>query len=127
MDELMPPPPKFSDAARRCSDQIRLHIAMHSEGKWAAIRLSDGGGDGVPYDTRRDAIRHQLHEQWCAYVKIPYDDMPPAHAERFLEMNRELYEAGFRLVDPDDEHMAVMPFTQEDLSAALRHIRRYGR
>lgn len=92
---------RYSDAARRCSDAIRLHIVAGNAGKWAAIRLSDGGSDEVAYDTRADAVRHQLHEQQCAYVAIPVDDMSPAAAERYLAMHRELYDAGFRLTDPD--------------------------
>lgn len=116
--------PAFSDAAKRCSDTIRLHIVAGQKGRWVAIRLSDGGSDGVVYDTRADAIRHQLHESQCAYVKVPPDDMPPEHAERYLAFHRRAYDGGFRLTDPDDRREPIMPYTLEALQGALRPIGR---
>jgi hypothetical protein len=92
----------YPDYARRLSDEVRLHIVCGNAGKWIAARLSDGGGDGTVYDTRADAIAHQLHETQCAYLCIPHDDLSPRSAGRYLEMHRELYDGGFRLSDPDD-------------------------
>lgn len=116
-------PPPFSDAAKRCSDTIRLHIVGGMAGKWAAIRLSDGGSDDVAYDTRQDAISHQLHEMQCAYIQIPLDDMPPEHAERFLAIHRELYDAGLRFCDPEG-HGPIIPQNMEDLRIAVARVRR---
>lgn len=113
----------FSDDAKRCSDQIRLHIVAGMQGKWAAIRLSDGGSDGIAYDTREDAIRHQLHEKQCAYIKIPWDDMPPEHAERFLAIQRELYDAGFRFCDPEG-FGPIIPMNMEDLRNSINLLRK---
>ena len=113
-----PQVPTDSDAAKRCSDMIRIHILAGMGGKYAAIRLSDGGSDGVAYDTRRDAIRHQLHERQCAYIKIPLDNMPPAHAERFLKIQRDLYDNGFRLCDPDGPEL-ISPITDEGMAQAM--------
>lgn len=110
----------YSDAAKRCSDIIRMHVVAGSAGKWAAIRLSDGGSDNVAYDTRADAVRHQLHESLCAYVKVPLDDMPPEHAERFLAFHRKAYDAGFRLTDPDDRREVIMPYTREAFRAFMK-------
>lgn len=112
----------YSDAANRCSDAIRIHILAGMAGKWAAIRLSDGGSDGTPYDSRRDAIRHQLHETQCAYIKVPLDDMSPMHAERFLAAVRKCYDGGFRLIDPDDQRELILPYTKEDLRHAGLNI-----
>lgn len=98
----------YSDAARRCSDVINTHVAVHkfgAFGKWAAIRLSDGGSDGVMYDTKADAVRHQLHETQCAYVRIPLDGMSAREAEIYLEFNRKLYDAGMRMSDPETLHL----------------------
>ncbi|WP_301177230.1 hypothetical protein [Actinomadura geliboluensis] len=118
MDQIV-----IDDAARRCSDAVRLHIAAGMAGKWAAIRLSDGGSDGTAYDTRADAIRHQLHETQCAYVKVPLDDMPPEHAARYLAFHRRAYDAGFRLTDPDDRREPVMPYTREAFAAFMKGSR----
>jgi hypothetical protein len=90
-------------SAARCSDIIRQHIVNGNAGRWAAIRLSDGGSDGIAYESKALAVRFQLHEFQCAYVKIPADDMSPRHALSFLRINRNLYDAGFRISDPDRE------------------------
>jgi len=100
--DALPQALAYSDRARRCSDIIRQHIVNQHGGFWAAIRLSDGGSDGIPYELREHAIQYQLHEQQCAYIKIPLDDMSPAHAERYLRAVTQLYDAGMRLIDPDD-------------------------
>jgi hypothetical protein len=108
----------YSDAARRCSDIVNTHLVANraNAGKWVAIRLSDGGSDGVLYDTRPDAIRHQLHETQCAYVCIPPTGMPPKDAEAFLAFNRKLYDAGFRMPDPvQPNREIIMPTRIEDL------------
>ncbi len=104
------------DAAKRASDAIRLHLladrdrAIHS---WVAIRLSDGGTDGILYDRKAQAVRHQLHEYQCAYVYIPPDGMNPRAAEVFLRFHRYLYDSGFRLADPDKDLEVVMPNRSE--------------
>lgn len=99
----------YSDAARRCSDIIRMHIVAGQVARWAAIRLADGGSDGVAYESRAEAIRHQLHEQQCCYVCIPPDDMSPKAAETYLRIHRQLYDSGHRLADPDAEVIPVIP------------------
>ncbi len=78
-------------------------LGLRYEGKWVAIRLADGGSDGVVYDSRRDAIRHQLHERQCAYVRIPLDDMSPRSAQTFLDFTRQCYDAGIPMADPEFE------------------------
>lgn len=114
---------ELSDAGRRCSDTIRMHIAAGMSGKYAAIKLIDGSSDGIAYDTRADAIRHQLHETLCAYVKIPVDDMPPEHATRFLILNRKVYDAGAHFTDPDGPEM-FMPLSTESIDAMIRDLRK---
>jgi len=90
----------FSDAAKRLSDTVNMHAIAGSWGKWIAVRLSDGGTDGVLYDSRADAIRHQLHEKLCAYVLVPIDGMTLRAAESYMRFVRQAYDAGFRLADP---------------------------
>lgn len=103
-----------------------MHIACGMGGKWAAIRLSDGGSDNTAYDSRWDAVRHQRHETLCAYVMIPLDDMPPQHAEVFLAFHRKVYDSGFRMSsDVKDKRQIIMPYTREAMTRALltRRIR----
>lgn len=109
----------YSDAARRCSDTVNTHVAAGSGGKWCAIRLSDGGSDNIAYDTRRDAVRHQLHETLCAYVKIPRDSMGVGEAASFLAYTRMVYDKlGGRLPDPEETHVQ-MPIAQEHLPVEI--------
>jgi hypothetical protein len=96
-----------------------MHALVGAWGKWVAIRLSDGGSDNVLYDTRADAIAHQFHEQLCAYIMVPPSGMPPADAEEFLKFNRELYGAGFRMVDPE----VIRPLKNEDVARARKRLR----
>jgi hypothetical protein len=99
----------YSDAAKRASDIINSyrHFIPWDElkNKWLAIRLSDGGHDGTLYDTKRDAVRHQLDEFLCAYVcfRNLQAGSSPREMELFLKFNRDTYDAGFRLPDPDHQ------------------------
>jgi hypothetical protein len=99
--------PELKDAGKRASDAVNCYITFQPwdelRRKWIAIRLSDGSSDGVLYDTKRDAVRHQLHEMQCAYVA--FINLPGGSSPRdmsiFLAFCRDAYEAGFRLPDPD--------------------------
>jgi hypothetical protein len=95
---------QHSDAAKRASDAVNLHLAALGFGafkKWVAVRLLDGSSDGVLYDTRREAVRHQLDEKLCAYLCLPPTQLTPCSAEAFLKFTRDAYRSGFRLTDPD--------------------------
>jgi hypothetical protein len=92
------------DSARRMADTVNLHWQAQqwdAVGKWVAIRLSDGGSDNVLYPTKGEAVRHQFHEFWCAYVRIIRDQMSVCEAQTMLEVSRRAYDAGMRLTDPD--------------------------
>lgn len=99
----------YGEAAVRCSDVVNMATINGYAGFWLAIRLSDGGSDEIAYAKKSEAIKHQLHEQQCAYVRIPPDGMSPKHAESFLRINRILYDAGMRVSDPDDRRGAIHP------------------
>lgn len=109
----------YSDAARRLSDTVTMHltaIGSVAAGRWIAARLSDGGTDNVLYDTKADAVRHQLHEFQCAYVCITPDGMGYREAEIYLAFNRKLYENGYRM--PDPSHHVTLP-----MNAKLKDFR----
>lgn len=100
---------RYSDAAKRASDIINSYRTFtpwdELKNKWLAIRLSDGGTDGNIYDNKRDAVRCQLDEFLCAYVCFInlQGGSTPAEMEIFLKFNRDAYDAGFRLPDPDHQ------------------------
>lgn len=117
----------YSDAAKRASDAVNGALAAHGEnawGKWLALRLSDGSSDGVLYDRRSEAVRHQLHETQCAYVKIPPDGMSPRAADRFLAINRAMYDAGYRFADPEVDREPIIPITIEEYQRWMTQLRR---
>lgn len=100
----METPQQEIDAARRCADAYNFQITVHGEnayGRWIAVRLIDGSSDATLYDSKADAVRHQLHEMQCAYICIVPGTMTADDAESFLRTNRKLYDAGLRLSDPD--------------------------
>lgn len=121
-----------SGAARRCADVINGYLHSHPvdelRNSWIAIRLSDGGSDGTLYDSKRDAVRHQLWEFQCAYVSFRnlMGGITPLEAERFLDYNRRAYDAGFRLPDPDDVNGGPDLFLPTETYDALKesHVRR---
>lgn len=116
-----------SDAARRFADEYNLHRIgdqYGSVGKWIAVRLDDGSSDHVLYDTKQDAIRHQHHnEKFYAFVRIVPTTMNVCDAEIYLGSLRKLYDAGFRLTDPDNRHGGpdvIKRITREDQFAQMR-------
>ena len=117
--ELEPIPRTIQpDEARRASDVINQHVILQRRG-WVAIRLSDGGSDGVVYDLRADAIRHQLHEHQCAYFLLPSIPVTPYECEVFLRYNRQLYDNGLRMGDPDAPS-PIVPVRTENIPQWLR-------
>lgn len=123
---------QVSDAARRCSDIVNGYISTRPIDElrncWIAVRLSDGGSDGTLYDSKRDAVRHQLWEFQCAYVSFRNlaGGITPLEAERFLDYNRRAYDAGFRLPDPDDANGGPDLFLPTETYDAFKesHVRR---
>lgn len=102
-------PDVLSDAARRAADAINGYCAFMDRdelrGKWIAIRLADGSHDGTLYDSKREAVRHQSDEFLCAYTS--FRNLPQGTTVRemeiFLRFNRDAYDHGFRLPDPDSQ------------------------
>jgi hypothetical protein len=118
-----------SDAAKRVRDTYNLHRAAGYEGaafgldstlnKIFAVALADGTSDGVLYDTRHDAIRHQHHnEKWYAYLRVERYVMNACQAESVLKFHREAYDKGLVFVDREDARLSSMEIiprmTRED-------------
>jgi hypothetical protein len=87
----------YSDAARRISDSVNLHLLADPDGnhkKWCAFRLSDGTTDGVVYDDPVAAADHQLHYKQCAYIQILRGGISAKAASVMLGYYRAVYDAG---------------------------------
>ena len=77
------------------------------------------------------AIRHQAHEQQCGYFSFrgaPNGFASAKEAAVWLEYHRHMYDAGVRLVDPDDTHGGpdiITPTTNEQFAMQLKDLQRY--
>jgi hypothetical protein len=95
-----------TDAAKRMHETINvMHIARTWEELkrgWMAFKLADGTTDNVLYETRGDAIRHQLHEQTCLYIpmRTTLGGVPIRDCQILLDVHRHIYDNGGRLADP---------------------------
>lgn len=125
---------EHSDAAKRMADTYNLHRTVDPYGvigKWFAVALSDGTSDGTIYDSKRDCILHQHHnEYFYAYISIVPSSMSVCDAEIFLDINRKLYDKGIRLVDPDHKkggRELIKRATREDHLALVSSIITGGR
>jgi len=98
----------------RASEAVTNAVLAGQAGFWVAIKLHDGTSDGTVYETKADAVRHQLHEHMCMYVKVPPDGMQPKEAAALLRVHRQLYAAGLRLSDPDQ--VLGLPIAREDVN-----------
>jgi hypothetical protein len=114
---------RHSDAAKRIRDIYNLHRAAGAAGaafglnstlnKIFAVALADGTSDGVLYDTRFDAIRHQHHnEKWYAYLRVERFVMSTCQADSMLKWHREAYDKGLVFVDRDDARLSSMEIIQ---------------
>jgi hypothetical protein len=120
---------EHSDAAKRLSDTYTLHRLadpIGSIGRWFGAALADGDSDRTLYDSKRDCVTHQHHdEMYYAYVQIIPSNMSQCQAESFLGTHRKMYDAGIRLTDRDHRAggLSVIPrLTDEDQMAQMRSI-----
>jgi hypothetical protein len=122
------------DSAKRAYDLVAMKAVFTDystrtrQSPYMAIRLSDGGSDCVLYDTRREAVRHQLHETTCAYFSFrnsPNGFRTARDAAAFLAWHRAAYDQGHRLPDPDDTHGGpelIMPTPTEHVYDQLARL-----
>lgn len=107
------------DAAKRMRDVLQLHLTVLSRaeilaGRFVAIRLSDGGSDGVAYESRAAAVEHQRHNaSRCAYIQIPPGGFSTEACDTLLWYVRGVYDAGHR---EDPAHSLMIPMNIEDLT-----------
>lgn len=107
--------PEEWEAARRLSDTVGQLIADRGRdacvGRWVAWRLDGSRVDQTLYDTRNDAMRHQLWENLSGYIRIPPDGVTPKQAWVHIVYMRQFYENGGRFSD----EMPRTPMLSEEL------------
>lgn len=115
-----------SDAAKRFSDNMNLHLAADRDnavGKWISVALRDGSSDGVLYDSFGDAQwHHQNKPLEYTFAMIPPTGMNPCRAESLLRFYRQGAAAGFRQSNPHDlghKRRIIPSLTQEGFSEQM--------
>lgn len=120
----MEPPPGYvyrnHDAAKRFHDIIALHQEVLSTdelltGRYIAVRLSDGGSDGVAYESRTDAVEGQRHNaSRCGYYRIPPKQIKWGiqTCDVMLWYVRTAYDNGHR---EDPAHQLIVPTRKDQL------------
>lgn len=104
--------------ARRFAELVALHqLALSTDeliaGRYIAVRLADGGSDGVAYDTRAQAIEHQRNSpSRCAYFRIPLERVTARTCDVLLWYVRKCYDSGAR---EDPAHALIIPNTIEHM------------
>jgi hypothetical protein len=122
------------DAAKRLSDYVNnvcvfqpLDVVINS---WIAVKLSDGSTDGVLYDTRREAVKHQQYEKQCMYLSLRQapGGMEVQAAYALLKLHRDAYNHPTHQVNfIDPEHPTGgtdirVPIALEDVRSQLRRM-----
>lgn len=116
------------DAARRMMDAVNLHVqASRASGReepgFVAIKLSDGSStDGVLYDNRRDAVRHNIHDRAACYVKVGKMSMTFKEAVVVLLMNRKAYSNGVVFAEEAPQHLQLTELMKPYLGRSLREL-----
>jgi len=120
---------EHTDTAKRVSDSYRLHRLadpIGSIGHWFAVALANGRSDGQLYDTRKECVTHQHHnELYYAYIQIIPGDMNPCQSESFMATHRKLYDAGIKLTDREHRtggRSLIPRVAIEDQQALMRSI-----
>lgn len=110
------------EAGKRMADALNAHVVFTRGGfgRWMAISLDDGSSDGTLYDTRGDAMRHQLHDRQCWYEPLRPRSYSADECALLLIYARAAYDAGWR---PDrDAPTPILPVRREDGIRKIRQL-----
>jgi hypothetical protein len=115
---------KYSDEAKRMSNEMTMHTLAGMSGHWACFDLQTGNPRGhTAYPTRIEAV---MAMRWdrdrTVYLEITPDGMQPKEAQAFLDYARFLYDQGWRLPDPTFDYDGGMPVLASDRRANARHL-----
>lgn len=109
------------DDAMRLWSKLRMHqLALSKDEllsrRYMAFRLADGESDGVAYDTREDAIRHQPGDQSrYGYLQIPLERLSNRACDSLLWYMRRCYDAGYRPAGAHEGGELILPMREEHL------------
>lgn len=111
----------YDDAARFHS-MLRVHQMVLSfeevaAGRFMAVRLSDGGSDGMIYESQADAVRHQTGNQnYYLYVRIMPERLSNRSCDVMLWYGRIRHDRGYRPAGAHEGSRLILPMRLEDLN-----------
>jgi hypothetical protein len=119
------------DSAKRMADIINERLTwfpFHElASKWMAFKLENGDSDKQMYDTRRDAVRHQVNENLCCY--FTFRNCPGGVQLRdawlYMQFHRHAYSKGARLADPDNANGGrdfILPITRSGVASQVSKL-----
>lgn len=117
-----------NETGRRIADHVNIHLLATDwftiKHKWMAFRLEDGVGDDVLYDSHRDAVDHQRHNEnqylYIAFLSLGPQGANPVEVGKLLQFWRDAYRAGGRFVSKGDRYrMPLMTSAQNDYRNSL--------
>lgn len=101
--------PEEWDVARRVQEAVNIHLQVDPEARgFVACSMADGRSDGSLYDTRTQAVHHQMksaNESNFFYPKVHLGGMSLREAWAVVVYFRALRDKGIR---PDHEEV-LMP------------------
>jgi hypothetical protein len=103
---------QITDAGRRMAEAHNKARADGGQGRFIAVRISDGHTTGDVYDTRDDAIRHTGgFASLYAFCRINPGPMQPAEGTAWLALHRRAADAGMPLTGPTTPILPTTPLT----------------
>jgi hypothetical protein len=119
----------YGDAVHRICDTYNLHKLADpygNIGRWFAAALADGTTDGQLYDSKRDCIRGQKHNEfYYMYLQVTPGDLEPRACAALLDVHRRMYAKGIRVPDPDHHgggRDLIHRLTWEDMRNQIRSM-----
>jgi hypothetical protein len=111
----------ITDAAKRMSDAINLHIVCQPwdalKDSWLAFALMDGSSKGEVYDTYQDAIRHNDPKRYAIFAfRNAMGGANARDCQLFLEMGRAAADAGIDWSEPkQNRSQLIIPTRTHDI------------
>jgi hypothetical protein len=112
---------EVQDAANRMCDAVNIHVLANNEiGRtspgFVAIDLETGKSlDGVLYDNRADATRHNRNRTGVAFIMVGRKSMPLNEAIIVLQTNRKAAKNGVMFT----EEQVIVPHLTELLDGYI--------
>jgi len=113
--------PEVEESAKRMCEAVNIHVLANNEiGRtspgFVAINLDDGRSlDGVLYDNRADATRHNRNKTGVAFIMVGRNSMPLNEAIIVLQTNRKAAKNGVMFT----EEQVVVPHLTELLDGYI--------